>query len=112
MTLLMLLTGRWFIGVLQLLVLAYNVREVKLQKHYVDVTEVFRDLPRQQTVRNIKLALYIFIFFIVVYRSVGHTLCLSTCGSRCKLLVCSSIEASSIFAVAWGLQEPCMPRKA
>ena len=75
MTLLMLLTGRWFIGALQLLVLAFNVREVMLQRHYVDVTEVFRDLNRQQNIRYSKLALYILIFLIVMIKSVGQKLC-------------------------------------
>lgn len=68
MTLLMLLSGRWFIGSLHVLVLAFNVREVMLQRHHVDVTEVFRDLNRQKTIRNIKLALYVLIFVVVIYK--------------------------------------------
>ena len=36
----MLLTGRWLVGGLHLLVLAYNVRLVYNNKHKVDVTEV------------------------------------------------------------------------
>mmetsp|Transcript_15204 Transcript_15204/g.45851 ORF Transcript_15204/g.45851 Transcript_15204/m.45851 type:complete len:157 (-) Transcript_15204:1873-2343(-) len=70
MTLLMLLSGRWFIGSLHVLVLAFNVREVMLQRHHVDVTEVFRDLNRQKTIRNIKLALYVLIFVVVIYKLV------------------------------------------
>lgn len=70
MTALMMLTGRWFIGVIHLGILIFNVRQVVLTKHYVDVTEVFRDLSTQKIIRNIKLAIYVAVFIVCIYKLV------------------------------------------
>lgn len=40
------------------------------RKHLIDVTEVFRFLDVEKKYRIIKLAFYLFIFIIVVVRSV------------------------------------------
>ncbi len=37
-------------------------------QHVVDVTEIFRELPREKKLRMIKLALYVFIFVVVIYK--------------------------------------------
>lgn len=68
MTGLMLLTGRWVIGVVHLGILLFNVRQVFMGKHHVDVTEVFRDLGTQKIIRNIKLAIYVLVFIICIYK--------------------------------------------
>lgn len=68
MTGLMLLTGRWLIGVIHLGILIFNVRQVFMGKHHVDVTEVFRDLNAQKVIRNVKLAIYVVVFIICIYK--------------------------------------------
>lgn len=37
-------------------------------QHVVDVTEIFRELPREKKLHMIKLALYVFIFVVVIYK--------------------------------------------
>lgn len=76
-TVLMLCTGRWLVGGLQLVVLAFNLRLVFLQQYRVDVTEVFRELGREKKIRMVKLVMYVLIFVIVIYKLVEtavHTL--------------------------------------
>jgi hypothetical protein len=77
LTALMVFSGRWLVGGLHLIVLAFNVRLVFLQQHRVDVTEVFREIPREKKLRMVKLGMYVLIFVIVIYKLVEtavHTL--------------------------------------
>ncbi len=41
-----------------------------LQQHRLDITEVFRELPREKRQRLIKLGLYVAIFVVVIYKYV------------------------------------------
>lgn len=70
MTLFTLLSGRWCIAIPHLGMLVFNLREVFHSRHYVDVTEVFRDLDKQKIIRNIKLAVYVAVFIVCVYKLV------------------------------------------
>jgi len=68
-TVLLLLTGKWVAGLLSLVLTAYHVRAYMKQEHVIDVTEVFRQIPRQKVIRIVKLIIYLvsFVYFIFRY---------------------------------------------
>lgn len=67
-TAMLLLTGKWFSGLILLVVLAWNVRTYLREEHTVDVTEVFRQIPREKTIRIVKLVVYLLLFVYSIYR--------------------------------------------
>ena len=65
---LLLLTGKWVAGLLSLVLTAYHVRAYMKQEHVVDVTEVFRQIPRQKMIRIVKLVIYLISFVYFIFR--------------------------------------------
>jgi hypothetical protein len=68
LTVMLLFTGKWVSGIFMLLMLAWNVRTFLRDEHTVDVTEVFRQIPREKKIRIIKLVFYLLAFVYVIYR--------------------------------------------
>ena len=67
-TVLLLLTGKWVSGLLSLALTAYHARAYMRQEHVVDVTEVFRQIPRQKVIRIVKLIIYLVAFVYFIFR--------------------------------------------
>lgn len=67
---LFLLTGHWFMFIVTMPVACYHVRLFLRREHLVDVTEIFRMLSVEKKFRIIKLATYLFFFFLVIVRLV------------------------------------------
>ncbi|KAF3338288.1 protein cornichon 1-like protein [Carex littledalei] len=65
-----LLTWHWFSFLITLPVTCYHLKLYMKRKHLVDVTEIFRSLHWEKKYRIIKLAFYVTIFVIVIYRLV------------------------------------------
>ncbi|KAJ4794220.1 hypothetical protein LUZ62_045466 [Rhynchospora pubera] len=65
-----LLTWHWFSFLLALPVTCYHLNLYLKRRHLVDVTEIFRSLNSEKKYRIIKLALYVTLFVIVIYRLV------------------------------------------
>jgi len=68
LVLVMLLSRRWVVLLIHLPVLAYHVRTFALDAYKTDVTEIFRQLPRERRIRIIKLAIYMGGFVFIVYK--------------------------------------------
>ena len=64
----MLLSRRWVVLCIELPVLAYHVRTFALDNYKTDVTEIFRQLPRERRKRIVKLAIYMGGFVFIVYK--------------------------------------------
>ncbi len=64
----MLLTGNWVSGVLQLAALAYNIQQYQLNRHLIDVTEVFREIKPRKKALTAKLIFNLLLFIWTVYR--------------------------------------------
>mmetsp|Transcript_41687 Transcript_41687/g.98906 ORF Transcript_41687/g.98906 Transcript_41687/m.98906 type:complete len:121 (-) Transcript_41687:616-978(-) len=45
---LLLLSGKWFTGLVQLAVLGFHLRSYFRNEHFADVTEIFKQLPLQK----------------------------------------------------------------
>lgn len=65
-----LLTWHWFMFLFTLPIAAYHLMLYLNQKHLLDVTEIFRDLNTEKKYRFIKLALYLLLFTVVLFRLV------------------------------------------
>lgn len=74
LTALLLLSGKWAMAALNLPVLAFNARTLAMGQHTTDVTEIFRQLPRERRLRMFKLAAYMASFVFIVYRWAGVNL--------------------------------------
>ncbi|KAK9809141.1 hypothetical protein WJX72_010007 [[Myrmecia] bisecta] len=70
MSVLLLGTGKWIAGPLHALLTAFNVRVWMRQEHRLDVTEVFKQLPREKKIRIFKLVFYLVSFVLIIYRLV------------------------------------------
>ena len=55
-------------GLLSLCLTAYHIRAYLQQEHVVDVTEVFRQIPRQKMIRIVKLVIYLISFVYFIFR--------------------------------------------
>ena len=64
----MLFTGHWFSGILQLAALAYNIHQYQLNRHVIDVTEVFREIKPRKKALTAKLIFNLLLFIWTVYR--------------------------------------------
>jgi hypothetical protein len=71
LTAMLLLTGKWVSGLVMLTLLAWNVRTYLRDEHKVDVTEVFRQIPREKNIRIVKLVFYLLGFVYFIYRWVS-----------------------------------------
>ena len=65
---LLLLSGKWFVGLLQLGLLVYMSKLYASRKLFVDTTDAFRQLPEQKKQRFIFLGVHLTLFIVVVYR--------------------------------------------
>ncbi|KOM38816.1 hypothetical protein LR48_Vigan03g219800 [Vigna angularis] len=63
-----LLTGHWIMFLLTVPVTCYHVMLYMKQQHLIDVTEVFRALNSEKKFRLAKLAYYLTIIIITVFR--------------------------------------------
>ncbi|XP_010540083.1 PREDICTED: protein cornichon homolog 5 [Tarenaya hassleriana] len=64
LTIFYLLTGHWFMAILSLPYLCYNIKLYTSKEHLTDVTEIYNSLKREQKRRLFKLghiALFLFI---------------------------------------------------
>lgn len=68
LTALLLFTGKWLSGLVMLVLVAWNVRTYLRDEHKVDVTEVFRQIPREKNIRIVKLIFYLVGFVYFIYR--------------------------------------------
>ena len=75
LVLVMLLSRRWVVLLIHLPVLAYHVRTFALDAYKTDVTEIFRQLPRERRIRIIKLAIYMGGFVFIVYKCALQLYC-------------------------------------
>ncbi|XP_021901832.1 protein cornichon homolog 4 [Carica papaya] len=62
-----LITGHWFMSLLCVPYLYYNVRLYTSRQHLVDVTEIFNLLNREKKKRLFKLAYIIILLFISIF---------------------------------------------
>ncbi|KAJ0883180.1 hypothetical protein HanPSC8_Chr10g0418471 [Helianthus annuus] len=67
---LLLVMGYWFMFLLTLPIAIYNSMLYINRRHLIDVTEVFRYVDAEKRYRIAKLAVYLFLFVLVVIRSV------------------------------------------
>lgn len=61
-------TGKWIAASIHIGVCLWNLRTYLRREHHVDVTEIFRQLPKQKMMRMIKLVVYLFAFVLIIYR--------------------------------------------
>ncbi|CAM6035240.1 unnamed protein product [Sphagnum compactum] len=66
-----LIFGYWFMFLINLPLIYYHACLYLDHKHLVDVTEIFTSLNREKKYRLVKLAFYILLFFLAIYRLVA-----------------------------------------
>ncbi|EDO15783.1 hypothetical protein Kpol_478p19 [Vanderwaltozyma polyspora DSM 70294] len=70
-SLIFLLTGHWFVFLINLPLLAYNVNKIQLKNQLLDATEIFRSLGKRKRESFLKLAFYLLMFFYYLYRMIA-----------------------------------------
>lgn len=71
LSILFLLHGYWFVFLLNLPLLAFNVDKIYKNTHLLDATEIFRTLGKNKRESFIKLAFFLFMFFFYLYRMIA-----------------------------------------
>ncbi|KAL3144333.1 hypothetical protein ABBQ32_004093 [Trebouxia sp. C0010 RCD-2024] len=66
----LLVCGKWIAAAIHTCVSLWNLRTYLQRDHAVDVTEIFRQLPKQKMMRMIKLVIFLFAFVLIIYRLV------------------------------------------
>ncbi|RWR77784.1 protein cornichon 4 [Cinnamomum micranthum f. kanehirae] len=66
-----LITWHWFMFLLTVPVTYFHIRLYMQRKHLIDVTEIFSLLNGEKKIRMIKIALYLTLFIIILYRLVA-----------------------------------------
>ncbi|XXG56560.1 hypothetical protein AAC387_Pa03g3942 [Persea americana] len=66
-----LITWHWFMFLLTAPVTYFHIRLYMQRKHLIDVTEIFSLLNGEKKIRMIKIALYLTLFIIILYRLVA-----------------------------------------
>ncbi|XP_030519776.1 protein cornichon homolog 1 isoform X1 [Rhodamnia argentea] len=76
LSVLLLMTGHWFMFLVSVPVTCYHVMLYIKQRHLIDVTEVFRVLAAEKKYRMVKLGLLSVLFLMVIFRFIraGHLL--------------------------------------
>lgn len=69
-SLLFLVNGYWFVFLLNLPLLAYNVKTYLAKDYLLDPTEIFRTLPKQKRESFLKLGFHFVFFFFYLYRMI------------------------------------------
>ncbi|KAG4402338.1 hypothetical protein GLYMA_02G175400v4 [Glycine max] len=67
-----LFTGHWFMFLLTVPVTCYHLRLYVKREHLIDVTEVFRVLNAEKKYRIAKLALYLTVLIVTIFRLKSH----------------------------------------
>ncbi|CAL0326662.1 unnamed protein product [Lupinus luteus] len=70
MCVLFLVTGHWFMFLITLPLTCYHINLYLKRQHLVDVTEVFRVLNAEKKFRLAKLAFYLVVLIITIFRLV------------------------------------------
>ncbi|CCE82256.1 Piso0_001973 [Millerozyma farinosa CBS 7064] len=70
LSLLFLVNGYWFMFLLNLPLLAFNVRKFLNNNHLLDATEIFRTLSKHKKESFIKLGFHLLMFFFYLYRMI------------------------------------------
>lgn len=65
-----LLTGHWFVFLLNLPLLAYNANKIYNKVQLLDATEIFRTLGKHKKESFLKLGFHLFMFFYYLYRMI------------------------------------------
>lgn len=69
-SLLFLLNGYWFVFLLNLPVLAYNLNKIYNKVQLLDATEIFRTLGKHKRESFMKLGFHLLMFFFYLYRMI------------------------------------------
>lgn len=93
---LLLFTGNWALGIIQLALVVYHAKVLGNNKHVADVTEIFRQVAFRRKEYSIKLAFYILSFCWTVYRliAVGVEVYLTPEGRKAARGIIESAAAS------------------
>lgn len=67
---LFLVNGYWFVFLLNLPLLAFNVNKFLNKNHLLDATEIFRTLSKHKKESFIKLGFHLLMFFFYLYRMI------------------------------------------
>lgn len=70
LSLLFLLSGHWFVFLLNLPLIAYNANKIYTKVQLLDATEIFRTLGKHKRESFLKLAFYLLMFFYYLYRMI------------------------------------------
>ena len=70
LSLLFLLNGYWFVFLLNLPVLAYNINKIYNKTQLLDATEIFRTLGKHKRESFMKLGFHLLMFFFYLYRMI------------------------------------------
>ncbi|SCU83814.1 LAME_0C06788g1_1 [Lachancea meyersii CBS 8951] len=65
-----LLTGHWFVFLINLPLLAFNANKHYLKLQLLDATEIFRTLGKHKKESFLKLGFYLLMFFFYLYRMI------------------------------------------
>ena len=71
----LLVCGKWIAAAIHICISLWNLRTYLQRDHIVDVTEIFRQLPKQKMMRMVKLVIFLFAFVLIIYRSVLSLFC-------------------------------------
>lgn len=70
LTALFLINGYWFVFLLNLPLLAFNINKFINKNHLLDATEIFRTLSKHKKESFIKLGFHLLMFFFYLYRMI------------------------------------------
>lgn len=70
LSILFLVNGYWFVFLLNLPLLAFNVNKFLNKNHLLDATEIFRTLSKHKKESFIKLGCHLLFFFFYLYRMI------------------------------------------
>ncbi|CCF55910.1 hypothetical protein KAFR_0A04750 [Kazachstania africana CBS 2517] len=69
-SLLFLVNGYWFVFLVNLPVLAYNLNKIYTKVQLLDATEIFRTLGKHKRESFLKLGFHLLMFFFYLYRMI------------------------------------------
>ena len=70
LSILFLLNGYWFVFLLNLPILAYNINKIYNKTQLLDATEIFRTLGKHKRESFMKLGFHLLMFFFYLYRMI------------------------------------------
>ncbi|EDO17077.1 hypothetical protein Kpol_530p47 [Vanderwaltozyma polyspora DSM 70294] len=70
LTMLLLLSGNFFTFLLNLPLFAYNIKKFYEKNQLLDATEIFRTLSKHKRESFLKLAFYLLMFFVYLYKMI------------------------------------------